>query len=422
MTAGGPATGLAQIEAEARRALSETCQVPPGQPISAACSGGADSVALVAVLSQCTDTWPLRSVIFVDHGLRQVEAERQAAQDAARRAGVPFAARRVEVPGSGNVQAGARHVRYEALLDAAGPDAVVATGHTLSDQAETVLQRLARGAGLRGLGAIRARRGRVVRPLLAVPGRALLGLGLPFAEDPSNHTDRYQRNRLRHSVMPLLEQENARVEEALARVASEAADELALVDALLDQLGDLSPDLRGLPEPLARLWIRWHARRTAPGLQPARGAVQQLARHLVSGGDHVAISLGDGVRGMADQGRLTLGRDPDSRDALVAPARGTYRCGPMTLVVGETTTETRAPMGPETTVTETWIDSSRMAWPLALRRVRSANVHGGAALECADGWELTDGAGQALWPAAPSPVSSHVPARNRLRIRMIRGL
>lgn len=360
---------LAAVVEAAGRALDGPCEALPGQPLLAACSGGADSVALVAALAELSDRWPLVRVAFVDHGLRPVDAERAAARAAAARAGVPFDALRVEVDRRGNLQAAARSARHRALEALAG-DALVATGHTLSDQAETVLERLVRGAGLRGLRAIEPRRGPWVRPLLGVARETTRSLGLPFADDPTNESDRYLRNRLRREVLPALATENPRIEEALAAVAAHVQAELTLVDAILDALGPEAVaglSLRGLSPGDAETWVRWRLQRERPDhAPPSRRSARALARLLVEGQAGARrVSLGGGLAGRAASGRVTFEADSDTRSSLVAFGPGTYRLARMRLVIDESPFSDTSDDGDTL-----WLAREDLAWPLVLRRAR----------------------------------------------------
>ncbi|HET9554167.1 MAG TPA: tRNA lysidine(34) synthetase TilS, partial [Anaeromyxobacteraceae bacterium] len=210
----------------------------PGDPILVALSGGRDSMALLAALAALRDRGLAGelSALHVDHGLRPgVAAEAAVARNACARLGVPC--RSVEVTvGPGNVQAAARRARYAALREEAARRgaARIATGHTRTDQAETVLLRLLRGAGARGLSGIPPRRGPIVRPLIdrsRGEGTAFLErLGLPWCDDPSNDTARYARNRLRQGLWPLLLELSPAVEAALARTADLLRDDERALD------------------------------------------------------------------------------------------------------------------------------------------------------------------------------------------------
>ncbi|MCO5171479.1 MAG: tRNA lysidine(34) synthetase TilS [Planctomycetes bacterium] len=210
-------------------------------PVVVGASGGADSTALLAALVAGG-----RDVVaaHLDHGLRGEEArrDRDAARAVADRLGVDLvdgvadAADEARRRGTGSLEAAARAVRYRFLLGVAlerGADRV-AVGHTADDQAETVLLRALRGAGLAGLSGIPRRRALgegvlLVRPLLRVTRAEVedhlraRGLADLVVEDGSNRDRRFLRNRLRHDVLPLLrEQVNPRADEALRRLAAQA--------------------------------------------------------------------------------------------------------------------------------------------------------------------------------------------------------
>ncbi|WGW11002.1 tRNA lysidine(34) synthetase TilS [Saxibacter everestensis] len=214
--------------------------------IIVACSGGPDSMALA---SAAAFALPRRGfevcAVIIDHGLqpqsREV-ADRTAAQLLDR--GIAASVRSVvtEVGGQG-VEDAARQARYAALAATAQETGAVAVmlGHTLDDQAETVLLGLARGSGARSLAGMRARRGLFVRPLLAVRRaetvRSCEAEGLTPWHDPMNDDRAYLRVRVRHEVLPLLEQElGPGVAGALARTASQLADDSALLDEQADRL------------------------------------------------------------------------------------------------------------------------------------------------------------------------------------------
>src|SRR5947199_289960 len=143
-----------------------------GEHLLVAVSGGPDSTALLAALAELAPGHGLRlTAAHVDHGLRGVEgaAEADAVAALAARLGVPFVGQSVAVPAGPDLEARARRARYRALARVAAEVGAgrIVTGHTQDDQVETVLLRLLRGAGRRGLGAMRPARGRLLRPLLA---------------------------------------------------------------------------------------------------------------------------------------------------------------------------------------------------------------------------------------------------------------
>jgi tRNA(Ile)-lysidine synthase len=231
-----------------------------------ALSGGPDSLALTAVAAGLRPA----TALIVDHGL-QPDSRRVAdrARAQAKTLGCADAqVLRVVVGRRGGPEAAARSARYEALQEASG-GAPVLLGHTLDDQAETVLLGLGRGSGSRSLAGMRPHQPPWCRPLLgvrrAVTHAACDELGLTPWDDPYNTDPAYTRARLRAEVLPLLEDVlGGGVAEALARTAAalredcDALDELAGAE-LDDAFGDRGLDagrLRGLPDALRRRVIR----------------------------------------------------------------------------------------------------------------------------------------------------------------------
>lgn len=194
------------------RCLREECALPRDAGILVAVSGGPDSMALLHVLSLLAPRLGLRlSACGVDHGLRpEAAAELSMAEEAAHRWGVPFHRRAVAVPRGGNLQARAREARYAVLREEARKLGLelIAVAHHQEDRAETVLLRLLRGAGPRGLAVLPARSGDLLRPMIRASRRDVeLHLErhrVPFCEDPSNRDPRYLRSRVRHELLPLL--------------------------------------------------------------------------------------------------------------------------------------------------------------------------------------------------------------------------
>jgi tRNA(Ile)-lysidine synthase len=204
-----------------------------GDKVLVALSGGADSTALLGALAELRDAGELTGLIAlnVDHGLRPDSArDADACAVICERLGVELRRATVLVA-PGNVQAAARKVRYAALRREASLTGAtrVATGHTRDDQAETVLLRLLRGSGARGLAGIPPRRGPIVRPLIDRSRAEILAFleerELPHIEDPSNATPRFLRNRVRAEVLPALRAIAPHVERALARAADLLRDD-----------------------------------------------------------------------------------------------------------------------------------------------------------------------------------------------------
>jgi tRNA(Ile)-lysidine synthase len=220
--------------------LKQTGMIQPGERVAAAVSGGADSVALLEVLAGLRERLGIAlAVAHLNHRLRGAESEADArfVEQLAARHGLPFFHEARDVAAEArrqgaNLEAVARALRYSFLreLVESGRVSKVATGHTADDQAETVLARLLRGSGTRGLAGIYpVVDGWLVRPLLeqrrAELRAWLTEQQLSWREDSSNRDLRLTRNRLRGAVLPLLEQFNPRLVQQLAATAEIARDE-----------------------------------------------------------------------------------------------------------------------------------------------------------------------------------------------------
>ncbi len=211
--------------------------VQPGDTVTCAVSGGADSVALLFALYLLREKLQiqLRAAHF-NHHLRGEESQRDEdfVRDFCAGYGIPLTV------GQGNVtanekglEAAARDARYTFLETLPGK---IATAHTADDNSETVLMHLVRGTGLKGLGGIAPMRDRLIRPMLLTTRQQVMDFireySLPFVEDSSNATDQFLRNRLRHNVMPLLKEENPKLAENLSAMALRLRqDEAALTDS-----------------------------------------------------------------------------------------------------------------------------------------------------------------------------------------------
>jgi tRNA(Ile)-lysidine synthase len=250
---------------------------PPGSHLHCAVSGGADSVALMvlAAVHGCVVTaW------HVDHGLRDGSSNEVAlVRTLATDLGIAFESRTLRLDDGPNLEARAREARYAALpVD-------VLTGHTADDQAETVLINLMRGAGLRGLSGMRPGHTKPLLHLRRADTQALCAaLGIAVVQDPMNDDPRFQRTRIRHELLPLL---NHIAERDVALVLARQADVIRDDDTYLEELAaGLDPtDARALiaaPAPLARRALRqWLADPYPPDvatiervLNVARGATR----------------------------------------------------------------------------------------------------------------------------------------------------
>ena len=229
-----------------RETVERYSMLAAGMRVGVAVSGGADSVCLLYVLRELAAEWRLcLTVLHLDHQLRGAES-RADAEFVARMAvelGVAVMARAVELP-AGNVEEAAREARLAFFREAIASGAVdrVATGHTRSDQAETVLFRFLRGAGTAGLSGIRPVTPEgIVRPLIDVERAEVEAFlrerGIAWREDSTNANRRFARNRIRHELLPQLAREwNPEVAATLARTADWALAEESYWEAEVDRL------------------------------------------------------------------------------------------------------------------------------------------------------------------------------------------
>ena len=325
---------LPSLVAAVDRALRASGAPLAGRRVVLGLSGGADSVALLDALVSLAGRHRFRVVVaHLDHGLRPESRE-----DAAfcgrlcERLGVPLHTAEADVSARarrerGGLEQAARRERYRFLrrVRAETGAAMIVVAHNRDDQAETLLMRLLRGAGATGLGGMRPRVGRVLRPLLEVSREEVLAhlrhRGLGWREDPTNADLRYLRNRVRHELLPYLEARfNPALREGLARTAGLLAEEAAHLggeaDALLDTIARaegasivLDPSgLASAPPAVARVAVR-QALRRAGGLARVRAIhverILALAHSKGSAGRRLPLPGGREVR--YRQGELRLG-------------------------------------------------------------------------------------------------------------------
>jgi tRNA(Ile)-lysidine synthase len=294
--------------------------LPAGEPVVVLLSGGRDSTCLLDLAALLAGAGAVRA-LHVDYGLRGAASDADAEHCAAlcERLDVALETRRAQRPGGGNLQAWARDVRYAAGAElAARAGARLVAGHTLSDQVETILYRLAASPGRRALLGMDAASGPVLRPLLAAEvtreqtAAWCAARGLTWREDASNHDRAFARSRVREDVLPALRSVDEHAERNVLRTAALLRDEAVVLDAAVDGvLGGRDHvaigALAAAPPALARLILRRLAE-DATGRLCARAATR-LDDVLALGAG--ALDLGDGARAVVRDGVLRMARTPD---------------------------------------------------------------------------------------------------------------
>ncbi len=346
------------VEAVVALAVADDALWPAGATVVAAVSGGADSLcllgALLALRAARQPGAPGEIVVAtLDHGLRDAAgaADARWVAELSANLGLRCVAERVDTHALAqanhlSLEDAARRLRYAFLRRVAREvgAARIALGHTLDDQAETILLHLLRGSGLDGLAGMRPVRGDLARPLLdlthaqAVAYCAARGW-LP-REDLTNRDERYLRNRVRRRLLPLLEAYNPGVRQTLARNAALIADDLALLEAVTDhawaeaivredavsvtlRLGTL----REAAPALRRRLLRRAAQRLAQASERAEefGGLEArhmalIERHIARGRTGAALTLPGGLRVALDYETLSLRRGAEDTPAVEMPA------------------------------------------------------------------------------------------------------
>jgi tRNA(Ile)-lysidine synthase len=326
---GGSRSRLEPVVADARRAVRDALSdLEPGAVVLVGLSGGADSLALLSAACFEAPRAGLRcGAVVVDHGLQADSADVAAtAAGQARDLGAePVELRRVEVTGDGGREAAARTARRQALRAAATEHAAAAVllGHTLDDQAETVLLGLARGSGPRSLSGIAPWDGLWRRPFLGLrrsqTEAVCRAVGLSWWEDPHNRDETLSRVRVRTRLLPALETElGPGVAEALARTAALARADADLLDAQATELATAVTDSDGALDVTAlakaptalrtRVLRRAALAAGCPATDLTAGHVAALDRLITDWHGQRGVDLPGRVAARRIAGRIRLGR------------------------------------------------------------------------------------------------------------------
>ncbi|HBB37275.1 MAG: tRNA(Ile)-lysidine synthase [Candidatus Moranbacteria bacterium GW2011_GWC1_45_18] len=208
-----------------------------GGKIVVGVSGGPDSVCLLDALYKLKNKYDLEIIVaHVNYSLRGKDSEKDEAlvKKIAEKYSLPVEIKNVQrsafsIQRSEDYLRNIRYNFFEKIREKYGADAI-AVGHNLNDQAETVLMRILRGTGLRGLGAIKFKNGNIIRPLLSIPRKEILAYlrknKLPFRTDKTNLGADFTRNKIRNKLLPYIVKEyNPNIEEVLCRLSQSAAED-----------------------------------------------------------------------------------------------------------------------------------------------------------------------------------------------------
>lgn len=380
--------------------------VPPTARVVALVSGGPDSITLLAGLATLLGPSQVH-LLHLDYRLRPDSAEDRAAATASSDAlGVAATVFEPDLdPAGGNTQALAREARYaeaERLRAELGFD-LIASGHTMTDLAETLIYRLAVSPGSRALLGLSDARGRVVRPLLSLSRAEVREMveatGLPFHDDPTNAEPLYARNRIRNEVLPVLDEiGHGSAEQSIAETLAELREQAEALEALA--LDALAPHLAAAPigEPLGvavpaealaslhpavrRIALRIAAERVNSGRPVAMGRdraeeIWRLSQRPEGG----TVELGSGLETRLEFGQIIFvigrsGREERLLQPTALSVPGRCRLGEWE-VRAEISERNLEPDGPEVAVcslarlggqgltVRTWQDGDRIA-PLGL--------------------------------------------------------
>lgn len=292
------------------------------RPVVAMVSGGRDSTCLLDVAVALLGPGSVLA-LHVNYGLRgQADGDEARCRELCGQLGVELAVLRAQPrgEGEGNLQAWARELRYAEAARLAGErDGLYATGHTASDQVETILYRLAASPGRRALLGMLAAEGRLIRPLLRI-GREqteayCAARGLAFVDDESNADPRFARSRVRHDLLPALRAVHPAAESNVLRTAALLREETELLEGLVDSelaQGSFVPmsRLREMPPALARLVVVRLAEQAAGGFAPQAGERVAELLELDRRGGRAELHVGGRAGAVVEDGVLRMVRLP----------------------------------------------------------------------------------------------------------------
>jgi tRNA(Ile)-lysidine synthase len=392
-----PRSPVPSLLARIKGTISCHHMLEPRDHIGVAVSGGVDSVVLLDVLTSLREECHIDlTVLHLNHGMRGEEATRDQrfVQALSKQYAFPYVDKEVDSPRykkehSLSPEAAARELRYrffEEVIEGHNLDKV-AIGQTADDQAETVLMRIIRGGGTRGLKGIPPVRGRYVRPLIEVWHEEVLAYardkGLSFVQDSTNLKRDYLRNRLRHDLLPALQEYNPLIKERLQHLAQILGEDEGYLEGLTDEVtkmivnGDEEcsipiSDFLCLPQALqSRVLQRAFASLSSGGIleYPHIKGIKDLTRGR---GGSKRIALPGDCWAMRVYDTLFLGLGKEAPEGLERPID--------LIVPGETRLDTlgvkiEASIGPKKLPTQpdpksAYLDYDRLTFPLRVRSYR----------------------------------------------------
>lgn len=266
--------------------------------VVAALSGGADSVCLTLALKELSSEYGFTlKAVHVNHLLRGAESDRdeQFCRDLCEREDIPLTVFRADAAKFSkehklSLESGARKLRYGFFDEVCGDSAKIATAHTLSDSAETVIFNLTRGTGLKGLCGIPPVRDNMIRPLIYCKREEILSFlsekGQNFVTDSTNLSDDYSRNKIRHNVIPVLEELNSGFFESIKRLTeSLSEDERYLSELAAEHYDD---DLRNIDASVRRRVIK--RKLSEAGIEPSGEKILSAEECALKGNGKTVLS------------------------------------------------------------------------------------------------------------------------------------
>lgn len=363
--------------------------IKPTGRVLVALSGGADSTALLLRLAELLKENGIAGLYaaHLHHGIRGESAERDLAfcEELCKKIGVPILTERADAPAYAKehgltLEQAARELRYDFLERARvqlGAD-VIAVAHHKSDQAETVLMHLLRGCGLPGLTGMRAKSGRIVRPMLDSTRAEILAYlaerKQPFCEDETNAQNEAFRNRVRNELIPALEAVQPNVSEALCKTAVLCAEDEAYLQQLSEEaereilLGEglKRKELSLLPLPLSARILK---RRVYALDEDVSEADVRRVLALATAKTGTVIELSGGFHAWTDADALYIGSYP----ALAAFEMPFVRCGITATPVGTILSERVAEYREPASANEAYLDEDALPDDLIVRTRRNGD-------------------------------------------------